>query len=665
MTAAGQYLLGLSGPLLALLMAVGPVLAGEASISRGGRLYDNWYRELEVAPPVRPHPAYPATGALIAKPENTWLCSTCHGWDYRGRNGAFAAGKHHTGIVGIDAAAGRSPAEIVALLTGPGHHFGGRLAPQDLLDLAAFVSRGQVDVDAFVDRISARARGDGEHYRAHYQAICVNCHGRNGQAQEAVRALGDSARDNPWQALHKMLNGHPGEEMPPLRVLDPAVAAGVLAHVQTLPGIDLAAALSRGGRLYDNWALEIGDSLPGLPRQPYAAERGYAEGVETKWRCVECHGWDYGGHGGIKGIGAMAGAEVEAIVAIVADRDHGYGQLLGERDQVDLARFVSQGQIDMARFIDRESGKARGEAGPYAVYYRTICARCHGSEGMKIRTMPTLGEVAVQNPWETLHKILNGHAAEDMPSLRSLAEPIVAGILAYTQSLPRGGLASSLGRGGRLYDNWPKETKVPVPDRSHPSYPGEARYANKPSSNWRCKECHGWDYLGSDGAYARGRHRTGIKGIAGAAGSEPERIMALLQDKTHGFGSLLDDSDFRDLANFVSRGQIDMDTYIERKSKKAKADGTRFKGYYVTICAGCHGTDGAKNLTMPPLGRTARVNPWEVLHKILNGPPGDSQYHSENADENMPGLRILDMDIVVGIIAYLQTLPADVVVHSY
>jgi mono/diheme cytochrome c family protein len=462
-----------------------------------------------------------------------------------------------------------------------------------------------------------------------------------------------------------MLNGHPGEEMPPLRVLDPAVAAGVLAHVQTLPGIDPAAALSRGGRLYDNWALEIGGSLPSLPRRPYAAERGFAMGVEAKWRCVECHGWDYGGQGAIKGIVAMAGAELEAIVAILADRDHGYGALLGERDQADLARFVSQGQIDMDRFISRTSGKARGEAGPYAVYYRTICARCHGSEGMKIRTMPTLGEIATQNPWETLHKILNGHAAEDMPSLRALAEPIVAGILAYTQTLPRGGLASSLGRGGRLYDNWSKETKVPVPNRSHSAYPRSARYANKPSSNWRCKECHGWDYLGKDGAYGQGRHHTGIKGIAGAAGSDAERLIALLQDQTHGFGSLLDESDVRDLANFISRGQIDMDTYIDRKSKKAKADPVRFKGYYVTICAGCHGTDGAKNLTMSPLGRTARVNPWEVLHKILNGPPGDSQYHSENADENMPGLRILDMDIVVGIIAYLQTLPADVVVHSY
>jgi len=68
---------------------------------------------------------------------------------------------------------------------------------------------------------------------------------------------------------------------------------------------------------------------------------------------------------------------------------------------------------------------------------------------------------------------------------------------------------------------------------------------------------------------------------------------------------------------------------------------------------------------MPPLGKTGKTNPWEVLHKILNGPPGDSQFHTSNVEEQMPELRALDLEIIVGILAYIQALPADVMVHSY
>jgi mono/diheme cytochrome c family protein len=52
---------------------------------------------------------------------------------------------------------------------------------------------------------------------------------------------------------------------------------------------------------------------------------------------------------------------------------------------------------------------------------------------------------------------------------------------------------------------------------------------------------------------------------------------------------------------------------------------------------------------MPPLGKVARSNPWEALHKILNGHPG----------ENMPALRALDMSILIDVLAYVQTLPTE------
>lgn len=82
---------------------------------------------------------------------------------------------------------------------------------------------------------------------------------------------------------------------------------------------------------------------------------------------------------------------------------------------------------------------------------------------------------------------------------------------------------SAIARGGRLYDKWFAENKAAKPTADHPAYTVKDGKYGKDAS-WRCKECHGWDYLGKDGAYAKGGHATGIKGI-GAAGvaAEAER----------------------------------------------------------------------------------------------------------------------------------------------
>ena len=63
----------------------------------------------------------------------------------------------------------------------------------------------------------------------------------------------------------------------------------------------------------------------------------------------------------------------------------------------------------------------------------------------------------------------------------------------------------SVARGGKLYDKWYKVVKAEAPTESHPLYPAaNEKYAADPASNWRCKECHGWDGLGADGAYKEG-----------------------------------------------------------------------------------------------------------------------------------------------------------------
>ena len=225
---------------------------------------------------------------------------------------------------------------------------------------------------------------------------------------------------------------------------------------------------------------------------------------------------------------------------------------------------------------------------------------------------------------------------------------LVGALLLGSSSVWSQDLQYSLARGGKLYDKWYAVVDVDAPDASHPLYPAEAAYADKPGANWRCKECHGWDYMGKDGAYASGKHASGIVGIQGAAGTKPEMIVAVLKDASHGYGDLLSEEDLLHLANFVSQGQVNMDEYIDRESKQTGGDAEQGAAYYNTLCVNCHGLDGKLPEDMKPLG-ALMGNPWEVMHKILNGQPA----------ENMPGLRALDPQITQDIMAYLVSLPTE------
>jgi thiosulfate dehydrogenase len=106
------------------------------------------------------------------------------------------------------------------------------------------------------------------------------------------------------------------------------------------------------------------------------------------------------------------------------------------------------------------------------------------------------------------------------------------------------------------------------------------------------------------------------------------------------------------LALFLSFGQINMDRYIDRSTKKAAGDIRRGAQFFQTICANCHGYDGRKinfKTEKKPeyVGTVARKNPWEALHKIRFGQPG----------VGMVSLSVLDVQQQVDILAYCQTLP--------
>ena len=77
-----------------------------------------------------------------------------------------------------------------------------------------------------------------------------------------------------------------------------------------------------------------------------------------------------------------------------------------------------------------------------------------------------------------------------LPVTLLIASCLALPVLAETES--------SKARGGKLYDKWYAVVGAEAPATSHPLYPSDKNYAQKPKANWRCKECHGWDYMGAD-----------------------------------------------------------------------------------------------------------------------------------------------------------------------
>ncbi len=221
--------------------------------------------------------------------------------------------------------------------------------------------------------------------------------------------------------------------------------------------------------------------------------------------------------------------------------------------------------------------------------------------------------------------------------------------------------AKSVARGGLLYDKWWKVVPgATTPKGDHPLWSLQTTNTRKGDTTWRCKECHGWDYQGKDGAYGSGSHRTGFPGVWDAAQKKGvEQLAAILRgsaNKKHDFSKVMRDQDIADLANFLNDGLVDMTKVIDYTTKKPiGADASRGKTL-AGLCVACHGADGKKlnfgSEEKPEfLGTLANKNPQEFLHKVRMGHPG--------SDPPMPSAVVLGWDIkqAVDVLAHSQTLP--------
>lgn len=243
-----------------------------------------------------------------------------------------------------------------------------------------------------------------------------------------------------------------------------------------------------------------------------------------------------------------------------------------------------------------------------------------------------------------------------LSAIRGKVLPIAAVVGALTFTLPLApGLAtaeemdSSIARGGRLYDKWFKVIKAPKPAETHSAWPA-SNTKKKGNATHRCKSCHGWDVMGKDGAYASGSYKTGIGGLKAMNGKSNDAVIAAMKDDRHGYAGQMGDQDFTDIANFVTKGQFDIDTFINRETKAANGDAAKGAAYYNTVCAGCHGLEGREPKDMGiTLGGLSHKNPWEVIQKIMNGQPAEA----------MPAMRAFGPQVSTDIIAYMQTLPTE------
>ncbi|MHC4972227.1 MAG: c-type cytochrome [Planctomycetota bacterium] len=402
---------------------------------------------------------------------------------------------------------------------------------------------------------------------------------------------------------------------------------------------------ARGALMYDKWWTINGATEPTTDHPAYPAA-GQKTG-STTWRCKECHGWDYlgaaGAYGdmtnshftGIAGVmGAMTDPPQTIFDAIKSGPNHDFSAVLSDDDVWDLVAFIVNGLVDMPTLIDPATDVAQGNVATGGTLYDGLaqCTNCHGPDGFLIDFGGGDGvvHVASGNPWETLHKIRWGHPGSAMPSavVDGLTTQQQVDILAYSQTLLPG--TASAGRGGLLYDKWWTINGATEPTTDHPAYPIPPGQKTG-STTWRCKECHGWDYLGAAGAYGdmANSHFTGIAGVWMARNDFPPDLFdAIKSGPTHDFSAVLSDGDVWDLVAFVRNGMLDMQNHIDPGTDMAlgnAGDGqTLYEGS--AQCSVCHGTDG-KLIDFgggDGVGDVATSNPWETLHKIRWGHPGSS-----------------------------------------
>jgi len=250
---------------------------------RGAQLYDDWTKIVDPAPVLTgTHPIWSGQSTNTQSGVDTWRCVSCHGWDYKGVDGAFRAGPNYTGFPGIYESRAMEFAEFQAIMDGtvdPNHIFSLYLSSTDVASLGLFIQNGLIDDNEFIDPVSLKVLGgDLQRGQERYTEACASCHGDDGrqiqfryEGQEIN--LGKLAVQDPWRFLHRTRFGTArAPEMVIGINLGWTVEEGrdVLLYAQTLPtGLESSGTPS------------IGEQTPGSGEQPGGPASNIFTGILT------------------------------------------------------------------------------------------------------------------------------------------------------------------------------------------------------------------------------------------------------------------------------------------------------------------------------------------------------------------------------------------------
>ncbi len=274
----------------------------------------------------------------------------------------------------------------------------------------------------------------------------------------------------------------------------------------------------------------------------------------------------------------------------------------------------------------------------FKLHYGGSCFTCHNING--------------KGQFELLTEAVDVNE-KGVPDPDNLPIPgsIVIGVIEPQES-------DSLSFGGLLYDKWWKAAEVDEPEGDQSLWVTQTTNTRSGSDTQRCKECHGWDYMGVDGAYGSGSHLTGFPGVLASQELSLEDLVAWVDGSTsadHNFSSMGDEA-IASLATFLSEGLVDVSPFIDENKAAVGGDADAGETLYADTCSPCHGDDGrdinfGSDDEPDYVGTIALDNPWEFIHKVRAGQPGT----------RMPSSIDLDWSLqeVVDLLTFAQSLPTE------
>ena len=221
---------------------------------------------------------------------------------------------------------------------------------------------------------------------------------------------------------------------------------------------------------------------------------------------------------------------------------------------------------------------------------------------------------------------------------------------------------ADLANGGIMYDKfWASESNFDQNDPNLATISDNADF-------FRCKQCHGWDGLGSAGAYINRAPKTTRPNVSGLnlyQSAQNKTAVELFEamkatngrrdistdlstydpetnsaegDKMPNYSQLLTDAQIWDLVKFMKEGMFDVTKLYDinitgtyptgsRTFSDVGKDGDAANGnaFYTANCVSCHGADGtAEDLGGRSAGQFAREKSYEVHHKVKYGQLGSS-----------------------------------------